>query len=247
MRQAIGRDQIIQSAFRLLDEAGIEGVSLRKVACQLGIRAPSLYWHFKSKQALIDAMADALIQEVARDVPAGQAWRATLIQIADEFRHAFKAHRDGARVYAGTYLATENVLRVGEATIASLVQGGAPVKFAATAAMDLIYYVMGFVIEEQSLPVNQGGVDSVEQAFLAMAEARFPYCWQARDAFIEPSLDERFEQGVALMLDGIAQWLARHPAPASSTDSRHAVSSGADASSTEPARTDAPGTDSPGR
>src|SRR5690606_3069358 len=96
VRKAIGRDQIVASAFRLLDEAGLDGVSLRKVACQLGIRAPSLYWHFKSKQALVDAMADALIQDVARDVPAGQSWRETLLQLAREFRHAFKAHRDGA-------------------------------------------------------------------------------------------------------------------------------------------------------
>jgi AcrR family transcriptional regulator len=86
MRKPLGREQIVDAAFQLLDAAGIEGVSLRKVACQLGIRAPSLYWHFKSKQALVDAMADALIEDVARDIPAGQSWRATLRQVAHEFR-----------------------------------------------------------------------------------------------------------------------------------------------------------------
>ncbi|PZR71867.1 MAG: TetR family transcriptional regulator, partial [Stutzerimonas stutzeri] len=61
MRSPLKQEHIIEAAFRLLDESGIEGVSLRKLACNLGIRAPSLYWHFKSKQALIDAMADAMI------------------------------------------------------------------------------------------------------------------------------------------------------------------------------------------
>ncbi|HYG05769.1 MAG TPA: TetR/AcrR family transcriptional regulator C-terminal domain-containing protein [Stenotrophomonas sp.] len=207
MRKAIGKEQIIEAAFRLLDQDGLEGVSLRKVACQLGIRAPSLYWHFKSKQALVDAMADALIHAVARDIPAGQPWRATLIQIAYEFRHAFKAHRDGARVYAGTYLATENVMRVAEATISALAQAGAPVDFAATTAMDLIYYVLGFVIEEQSLPDSGKDMEAVEQAFLAQAEARYPYCWQARHFLTEPDLERRFEQGVGLLLDGVEQRL----------------------------------------
>mgnify|MGYP006186394313 CR=1 FL=1 len=55
-------------------------------------------------------VADAMIADVARDIPAGQHWRSTMHQIANEFRTAFKAHRDGARVYAGTFLATENVL-----------------------------------------------------------------------------------------------------------------------------------------
>lgn len=208
MRRAIGRVQIIDAAFQLLDEAGIEGVSLRKVACRLGIRAPSLYWHFKSKQALVDAMADALIEQVARDIPAGQSWRATLLQIAHELRRGFKAHRDGARVYAGTYLASENVLRLGETTIKALTEAGAPIGFAATAAMDLAYYVMGFVIDEQAEP-DYRHLEEVGKAFLALSEARFPYCWQARHLLTEPDFERRFEQGVGLMLDGIEHWLAQ--------------------------------------
>lgn len=208
MRQPIAREDIVKAAFRILDEAGPEGITLRKVACSLGIRAPSLYWHFKSKQALIDAMADAMICDVARVIPDGQPWRQTLLQIGREFRRAFKARRDGARVYAGTFLATENVLRVGEAGIAALMGAGAPARFAATAAMDLVYYTMGFVIEEQSWP-GDGSMEALDEAFMALAEARFPHCWQARDAWSEVDFDARFEQGLGLMLDGIERRLSR--------------------------------------
>ncbi|GAB3049481.1 TetR/AcrR family transcriptional regulator C-terminal domain-containing protein [Stenotrophomonas tumulicola] len=210
MRQPIIREHIVEAAFRILDEAGLEGVTLRKVACSLGIRAPSLYWHFKSKQALIDAMADAMIADVARVIPGGQPWRQTLLQIAREFRVAFKVHRDGARVYAGTFLATENVLRVGEASIAALVGAGAPARFAATAAMDLVYYAMGFVIEEQSWP-GDGSMEALGEAFMALAEQRFPHCWEAREVWGEVDFDTRFEQGLGLMLDGIEQRLSRAP------------------------------------
>lgn len=207
MRAAIRQEQIVEAAFALLDESGIEGVSLRKVACRLGIRAPSLYWHFSSKQALVDAMADALIRDVAREIPEGQQWRATLHQIAREFRQGFKSHRDGARVYAGTYIASENVLRVGEATIAALVSAGAQVEFAATTAFDLIYYVIGFVIEEQALPDGACDMAGVQQAFLELAQARYPYCWQARDVLSEPGFEARFGNGVDLLLDGVEQRL----------------------------------------
>ena len=208
MRQPIAREDIVKAAFRILDEAGLEGITLRKVACSLGIRAPSLYWHYKSKQALIDAMADAMICDVARVIPDGQPWRQTLLQIGREFRLAFKARRDGARVYAGTFLATENVLRVGEAGIAALMGAGAPARFAATAAMDLVYYTMGFVIEEQSWP-GDGSMEALGEAFMALAEARFPHCWQARDVWSEVDFDARFEQGLGLMLDGIERRLSR--------------------------------------
>lgn len=205
MRSPIKQENIVRAAFDLLDEAGIEGVTLRKLACGLGIRAPSLYWHFKSKQALIDALADALIVDVAREIPQGQHWRATMHQIADEFRAAFKAHRDGARVYAGTFLATENVLRVGDATIAALVSAGASVDFAATTALDSIYYVMGFVIEEQSLPADPNDLEGVQQAFFELARTRFPHCWEAREVLAEPRFDERFQRGIDLFLDGVEQ------------------------------------------
>ncbi|OEY99375.1 TetR family transcriptional regulator [Stenotrophomonas sp. BIIR7] len=185
----------------------MEGVTLRKVACTLGIRAPSLYWHFKSKQALVDAMADAMIVDVARNIPEGQPWRQTLLQIAREFRTAFKARRDGARVYAGTFLATENVLRVGETSIAALVGAGASVRLAATAPMDLVYYTMGFVIEEQSWP-GDGSMEALGESFMALAEARFPHCWSAREVWSEVDFDTRFEQGLGLLLDGIEQRLA---------------------------------------
>ncbi|MFI8718769.1 TetR/AcrR family transcriptional regulator C-terminal domain-containing protein [Stenotrophomonas sp. NPDC077464] len=210
MRKPIARDHIVAAAFKLLDEAGMEGVTLRKVACMLGIRAPSLYWHFKSKQALVDAMADAMIVDVARDIPDGQPWRQTLLQVAREFRTAFKARRDGARVYAGTFLATENMLRVGETCIAVLVGAGASVRVAATAPMDLVYYTMGFVIEEQSWP-GDGSMEALGESFMALAEARFPHCWSAREVWSEVDFDTRFEQGLGLMLDGIEQRLARAP------------------------------------
>lgn len=210
MRQPIAREQIVGAAFRILDEAGLEGVTLRKVACSLGIRAPSLYWHFKSKQALIDAMADAMIADVAQVIPEGQPWRQTLLQIAREFRVAFKARRDGARVYAGTFLATENVLRTGEASIVALVGAGASASFAATTAMDLVYYTMGYVIEEQSWP-GDGSMEALGEAFMALAEQRFPHCWEAREVWREVDFDTRFEQGLGLMLDGIELRLGRTP------------------------------------
>lgn len=209
MRTPVKQEHIIHAAFRLLDEAGIEGVSLRKVACSLGIRAPSLYWHFENKQALIDAMADAMVAKVALDIPQGQHWRVTLRQIADEFRTAFKAHRDGARVYAGTYLATENVLRIGDATIGALIDAGAGVEFAATTALNFICYVMGFVIEEQSLPDQPGVMEGVQQAFLELTRARFPHCLEARHLFVDPRFDERFIDGIDLMLAGIEQQISK--------------------------------------
>src|SRR5262249_31947220 len=57
------RDGVVRVALRLLDEWGLDGLSLRRLAAELGVKAPALYWYFESKQELLDEMADAMLEE----------------------------------------------------------------------------------------------------------------------------------------------------------------------------------------
>ena len=57
------RDTVLRAALELLDEVGIDGLSTRKLAERLGVQSPTLYWHFKNKGELLDAMAEAIMLE----------------------------------------------------------------------------------------------------------------------------------------------------------------------------------------
>jgi len=59
----LNRDVIARSALRLLDANGIEGVTMRTLAAELGVQAPSLYWHVKSKEDIFRAMAAAMSED----------------------------------------------------------------------------------------------------------------------------------------------------------------------------------------
>ena len=52
----VDRAQIVDEALKLLNEVGIDALSTRLLADRLNVRQPALYWHFKSKRALIEAM-----------------------------------------------------------------------------------------------------------------------------------------------------------------------------------------------
>ncbi len=56
----VKQELIVRAALTLLDEVGLEGLTMRRLATALKIQAPSLYWHFPNKQALLDGMADAI-------------------------------------------------------------------------------------------------------------------------------------------------------------------------------------------
>jgi len=200
----IQRDQVVTTALALLAKDGLEGLTMRKLAQVLHIQAPSLYWHFDSKQALVDGIADALVEKVARDIPAGQPWDTTLRQVAGELREALRTHRDGARVFAGTYVVTDNVMRVGEAMIAACVQAGADTALATDTTFSVLYYVLGLVMEEQGLG-PEGGIDVAVRtaAFVKLAKEKYPHSLAARDVIFDPDFDTRFATGLELLVTGL--------------------------------------------
>jgi AcrR family transcriptional regulator len=79
-RTPLNEDRILEAAIRLADEHGIEALTMRKLARELGVEAMSLYNHVPNKGALVDAMADAVMGEI--DLPETSDWRAAIRECA---------------------------------------------------------------------------------------------------------------------------------------------------------------------
>lgn len=213
----IVKEDVVSTALRLLDEVGIEGLSMRKLAEAHQVQAPSLYWHFANKEALIEGMADALMHPVARDNPEGEAWDARLGRIATEMRQALLSRRDAARVFAGTYPLSDNVLRVGSTLIACLKDAGADESIASWSAFGLSYFVIGFAIEEQALAANPDPTANVE----AMRDLlpNYPLATLAIREITVENADQRFAFGLKLHILALKEVLSdkltlpdvRHP------------------------------------
>src|ERR1700760_3020743 len=63
-RPLLSRDRIVETAAALVDAEGLAALSTRRLAAELGVRGPSLYNHFPTKEAILDAVADAVLREV---------------------------------------------------------------------------------------------------------------------------------------------------------------------------------------
>lgn len=206
----IQRETVIAAALDLLDEVGIDGLTMRRLAQKLDIKAASLYWHFTNKQALMDGMADALMEGVARKELAGPArspsWLVAVSATAHDIRRALLKRRDGARVYAGTYVTTDNVFRVAEALIAPLCEAGASTRLASWGAFSILYYVTGFVTEEQPLvhlKAESANIEWQREQFAALAAHRYPHALAAMDDLFDMDFDARFELGLDLLITGL--------------------------------------------
>jgi TetR/AcrR family transcriptional regulator, tetracycline repressor protein len=207
MAVRIQRDVVLQQALEILDEEGVDGLTMRALATKLKIQAPSLYWHFANKQELLEALADALMEGVGRKTDFDADWQTVLKSIAREIRQALLAHHDAARVFAGTYPVRENVVRIGEAVMATLRRAGGTPTFAAWAMLSLSYYITGFVVEEQALQPPRGGpkidMNARRKAILALPAERNPNVTAAVPAIFNENFDARFEFGVDVLVRGL--------------------------------------------
>src|SRR5271170_5158231 len=104
-RPPLDRESVVITALRLLNREGLEGLTLRRLAKELRVQAPALYWHFKNKQELLDEMATQVFRDGFKDLglpEKGLSWRDWCRHLATTERQTLLRYRDGARLFSGT-------------------------------------------------------------------------------------------------------------------------------------------------
>ncbi|HEY2277867.1 MAG TPA: TetR/AcrR family transcriptional regulator C-terminal domain-containing protein [Streptosporangiaceae bacterium] len=153
----VTRGQIVATALDLLDEAGLDGLTLRQLAARLGVRAPTLYWHVRDKRELLDLLAAAILEEALaawREPQPGQPWWEWLAARARVMRAALLAHRDSARIVAGNR-PPESSLPGIERQLRALAGAGFSPRDGLLALLALNAYVIGDVIDQQADETRQ--------------------------------------------------------------------------------------------
>jgi TetR/AcrR family tetracycline transcriptional repressor len=204
------RDVIIRTALDLLNEVGMDGLTTRRLAAKLGVQSPALYWHFKNKRALFDAMSEAMMIEAGMDrlVAPGEDWRDWVARDARQFRRTLLAYRDGARIHAGTRPTPTGFAGIESETAALCALGLKPAE-ALRAQIAIGRYVLGWVLEEQA-DAADAAERSGEGERMAPADlAGYPLLAQGVEELERDDPDTAFDFGLGLMLDGIAARLAR--------------------------------------
>lgn len=201
----LNREQVLTAALGLLDEAGLDQLTMRALAAELGVQNGATYWHFPSKQALLAAMADRLLGGLTTGLDEGQPWQERIAELARRLRRALLSRRDGARLFSGRFFPLPNALAYGEAVIAALRDAGLPGRDAAWAADTLTYYVVGHATEEQlAATLPDGGRSEVSRLTRAVDPERHPHLHAALAHIPAPHPDEHFEYGLHLVLAGIS-------------------------------------------
>lgn len=209
----LDRAAILSHAFAILNEMGLEGLTLRRLAARLGVQAPAIYWHFKNKQALLDEMATQVFREALNEAPvfdAEQTWTDWAKSYCVGLRRILLRYREGAKMFSGTYLTDATLYTPMEASLKKLTGAGFTLRHSVVGLGALYSYVVGFVIEEQAVNFVPG--EPNPQYDLAQRQRRIdkdtlPLVYAA-GAEMFTDHDTRFLEGACLIVLGMAALLA---------------------------------------
>ncbi|WP_018544079.1 TetR/AcrR family transcriptional regulator C-terminal domain-containing protein [Streptomyces sp. LaPpAH-108] len=204
-RAPLDRRRVADTALRLLNETGLDGLTLRAIARELDVKAPALYWHFKDKQALLDEMATEMYRRMTAGVVLDPAdtWQERLLRANRGLRTALLAYRDGAKVFSGSrFTGTEHAPAM-ESHLQVFTAAGFTLPQAVDAARTANMYTIGFVTEEQGVRPLPGELrEGYDLAERTRRLADFPLAAEA-GRFLFDHYDEQFEEGLAVIVAGI--------------------------------------------
>jgi AcrR family transcriptional regulator len=194
-------------ALTVADNEGIQAVTMRRLARELGVEAASLYHHVDSKDQILDGLVDVVAAEIEPPQSFGD-WREAISQRARHTREVLRRHPWAVALMASRTTPGPATLRLLEAGIGYFREDGFSVEAAAHAISAVDSYVHGFVLQEVNLPFR----DESELAAMTGAimdqfpRADFPYLFELTiDHVLQPGYNygNEFDVGLEVVLDGV--------------------------------------------
>jgi AcrR family transcriptional regulator len=208
VRRPLDRDLIVGAALRICDDDGLDAVTMRRVAAELGTGPGSLYAHVADKQELQAFMLDEAAGEITPAPADPDRWAEQLLALAREIKQVLLAHRDLARAALGGIPMGPNSLVIAEAILALLRAGDIPERVAAK-AVELVFLLINAAVLDEASYLDDADAHRREQidqyqAYLAtLPTDRFPHLTSLPTMLTAGDIDERFDFRINVLIAGL--------------------------------------------
>lgn len=205
-RPPVDVGRIVDVALKLVDEVGVQALTLRMLADALDSGTATLYRHFAGKDELLAYVVDRILGEVKVTPESidGLTWREAVEVGAQAFYDTLRRHPNALPLLVAQVPVGPNGLANRE-RILRLLQGfGFPVALAARAFTAMGHYVVGFAIQQHGpgSPLSEGDPHLVDY-YRALDPKTYPATTAAADDLTNVPLQEEFRFGLDLLLDGL--------------------------------------------
>ena len=212
----LSRELILTEALSILDEGGLGALSMRAVASRLGVTPMALYFHFKNKAELLDAVVQRVVADIHLPDDPNASWEELMLAFGTSGREVMRAHPGIAAAIIGENPSGvgEPGLRLGERIYAAMEAEGFDDVDMAVGFYTVMVFTLGFVAMEtprHAVPVaaaeRDALVDRMEQFFASLPETDFPQHIRLAPHLARISTSDQFDMGLQTIVAGLRKRL----------------------------------------
>jgi len=160
-RTRLSKAAVVEQALALADAEGLDGLTIRRLAKELGVTPMALYWHFRNKDELLAGLADRIWGEIDTDVDAGARWPGQLRCLLESLVGVLRSHPCAAQLLVSGVKQSEAALQVSEITLEVLRRAGFDPMHASEVARGALWTGLMLVMSE---PGYDPGLTQQERA-----------------------------------------------------------------------------------
>ena len=161
-RSRLSKRSVVDRGLALADASGLDGLTIRRLAQDLGVTPMALYWHFRSKEELLVGLADRVWSEIDIEVDRTQPWSAQLRGLLESLVRALRAHPCASQLLLETEKQSAAFLQATEVTLDVLRTAGFDPRRATEVARGLLWTGLTLVMSEPGVKPGVGDDDLAE-------------------------------------------------------------------------------------
>jgi TetR/AcrR family transcriptional regulator, tetracycline repressor protein len=208
-RARLSKRAVVDRALKLADTEGLDALTIRKLAQDLGVTPMALYWHFRSKDDLLEGVAEQVWGEIEVRVDPSVPWWAQLQGGLESLLRVLRAHPSAPQLLLEHEKRNEAALRATEATLEILLSAGFDPQHAAEIARSTLWTGITLVMSEAGYHPELSEEERAEfqrrnEIYLAMLPAaRYPRLVQCATQMADCDPDFHYRLGVEMFIAGV--------------------------------------------
>ncbi|MFD9704841.1 TetR/AcrR family transcriptional regulator C-terminal domain-containing protein [Lentzea sp. NPDC059081] len=203
-REPLTRDRIVDAAVRVIEREGVEAVSMRRIASDLGAGTMSLYNHVPNKAVLVDLAAERIMAQARPYQVDGDDWRDHIRAHARAVRELARRHPRAFVLLATRRLSSDAGFRTIEAALANFARAGFEGEVAVGMMRAMVSYLLGTVMREVATSPELGGI--ALSPYTGVDAAAFPLSAGVLDELGTYDHDQEFEFGLELLIAALERY-----------------------------------------
>ena len=212
-RPRLSKPAVVSRALELADRGGVDALTIRRLATELGVTPMALYWHFRSKEELLAALSDHIWSAVDLAVDQSAPWPDQLRAIMESLVGVLRAHPSGAQLVLSHKKESDGSMRAAEIALGLLRGAGFDPEQASEITRGGMWTAITLVMSEPGFePDVKAGLDDAERAELqrrkqvqmALLPAdKFPHLVECAVPFTKVDSDLHYRFGIDLFIAGV--------------------------------------------